>query len=214
MARSYDLGRGHTRAQLNRWLGVISRWVPHGSCSTILDLGSGTGRYSGALAEHFRAQVIGVDPSEEMLAEARTKTASGVRHVRACAESLPLIQGSVDMVFISMVFHHFDDPIRAVRECHRVLRAGATVCLRAATTEQIDRYAYVPFFPESRAILGRSLNPRGFIEATFASGGFQQSCYDLVWTLLPSAGFVRRMGNCAAAIPFPNLFFGFKKATL
>lgn len=58
----------------------------------------------------------------------------------------------------------------------------ATVCLRAATTEQIDQYAYVPFFPETRAILRRSLNPREFIEATFASCGFEQRCHELVWS--------------------------------
>jgi ubiquinone/menaquinone biosynthesis C-methylase UbiE len=88
---------GNNGAQLNRWLAVICRWVPNGPLSTILDLACGTGRYSGALAQPFRAQVIGVDPSEKMLAEARTKTTGEVRYVRACAESLPLIQSSVDM---------------------------------------------------------------------------------------------------------------------
>jgi len=146
IARSYDLGRWYTAAQLDRWLAVISRWIPKNSLTTILDLGCGTGRYSGALAEHFRAHVIGVDPSGKMLAEASGKIAGKIGYVRACAESLPLGQESISMVFISMVFHHFDDPIRAVHECHRVLRPGATVCLRAATTEQIDQYAYVPFF--------------------------------------------------------------------
>jgi hypothetical protein len=150
--------------------------------SAILDLGCGTGRYSGALAQHFRTRVIGVDPSAKMLAEARTKVAGEVRFVRACAESLPLMQCSVEMVFMSMVFHHLNDPIRAASECHRVLRPDAIVCLRTATTEQIDSYAYVPFFPESRAILSRSLTPRRFIEATFTRAGFQQIGYDLVWS--------------------------------
>jgi ubiquinone/menaquinone biosynthesis C-methylase UbiE len=182
IARAYDHGRGYTTAQLNRWLAVISGCIPNGSLSAILDLGCGTGRYSGALAEHFHARVVAVDPSEKMLAEARTKAAGEVAYMRACAESLPLSQGSVDMVFVSMVFHHFDDPVRAAHECHRVLRPGAAVCLRAATTEQIDRYAYVPFFPESRDILRRSLNPRRFIESTFASAGFQRCEYELVWS--------------------------------
>jgi ubiquinone/menaquinone biosynthesis C-methylase UbiE len=45
--------------------------------SKILDLSCETGRYSGALAERFCTQVIGLDLSEKMLAEARPKTASG-----------------------------------------------------------------------------------------------------------------------------------------
>jgi len=62
LARAYDLGRGYTTEQLNRWLVVISRSGRRDSFSMILDLGCGTGRYSGALAEHFRTRVIGVDP--------------------------------------------------------------------------------------------------------------------------------------------------------
>ena len=149
LARAYDLGRGYTTEQLNRWLVVISRSGRRDSFSMILDLGCGTGRYSGALAEHFRTRVIGVDPSAKMLAVARTKANGEIRYVRACAESLPLIQCSVEMVFMSMVFHHLNDPLRAAHECHRVLRPGAMVCLRAATTDQIHRYAYVPFFPRA-----------------------------------------------------------------
>jgi ubiquinone/menaquinone biosynthesis C-methylase UbiE len=182
IAQAYDLGRGYTAEQLNRWLAVISRWGRRDLFSAILDLGCGTGRYSGALAEHFHTRVIGVDPSAKMLAEARMKAAGEIRYVRACAESLPFMQCSIEMVFMSMVFHHLNDPLRAARECHRVLRPGAIVCLRAATIEQIDRYAYVPFFPESRVILRRSLNPRQFIEATFVGAGFEQIGYDLVWS--------------------------------
>ena len=131
MARSYDLGRGYTRAQLNRWLAVISRWYPMAHCQRYL---ISVAEQAGTPERSRSTSVLrlSASTSEKMLAEARTKTAGGVRYVRAGAESLPLIQGSVDMVFISMVFHHFDDPIRAVRECRRVLRAGAIVCLRAA----------------------------------------------------------------------------------
>jgi ubiquinone/menaquinone biosynthesis C-methylase UbiE len=182
MPRGYDLGRGYSATQLDRWLEVISGSVPQYSLAAILDLGCGTGRYSVALAEHFDARVIALDPSEKMLAEARRKAIDQVGYVRACGESLPLAQGSVDMVFISMVFHHFDDAVRAVRECHRVLRPGRAVCLRAGTTEQIDQYAYVPFFPETRAILRRSLKARESIESTFAAGEFELGYHEIVWS--------------------------------
>ena len=180
MPQAYDAGRGYSRAQLGRWLRIISGAVSEDPLAVIGDVGCGTGRYSGALAEHFQARVIGLDPSEKMLAEARHKPADQVAYVRAPAEALPLARESVDMVFISMVFHHFDDPANAVHECRRVLRPGAAICLRAGTTEQIDRYAYVPFFPETRAILRSVLQPRDFIESTFAAGGFELSRHELV----------------------------------
>ena len=132
MPGAYDAGRGYSPAVLALWLDAISRAVPKGAVSDILDIGCGTGRYSTALAAHFNARVIAVDPSEKMLAEARKKATEAVCYERAFAESLPLPDASIDLVFMSMVFHHFDDPDQAVRECRRVLRQGGTVCLRAA----------------------------------------------------------------------------------
>ena len=107
---AYDAGRGYSPKVLTGWLDVVSRLVPKEAVSEILDIGCGTGRYSTALAAHFDARVVAVDPSEKMLAEARKKASERVRYERAFAEALPLPDASVDMVFMSMVFHHFDDP--------------------------------------------------------------------------------------------------------
>jgi ubiquinone/menaquinone biosynthesis C-methylase UbiE len=84
------------------------------------------------------------------------------------------------MVFMSMVFHHFDDPNQAVRECRRALRQGGTVCLRAGTIDRIGTYPYVPFFPRSGAILNDVLQSQTVIETIFASAGFQPVCHQLI----------------------------------
>jgi SAM-dependent methyltransferase len=84
------------------------------------------------------------------------------------------------MVFMSMVFHHFDDPDQAVRECRRALRWGGTVCLRAGTIDRIGTYPYVPFFPRSVAILNNVLQSQKSIETIFASAGFQSICHQLI----------------------------------
>lgn len=180
MPAAYDAGRGYAPRVLAYWLDVISKSVPKGSVSEILDLGCGTGRYSNALADFFDATVIAIDPSEKMLAEARRKASPRVRHERASAESLPLPNASVDMVFISMAFHHFDRPDRAAAECRRVLRADGSVCLRAGTIDRIENYAYVEFFPGSRPILNRSLQSQSFIESTFASADFKLVRHELI----------------------------------
>ena len=177
---AYDAGRGYSPKVLTGWLDVVSRLVPKETVSEILDIGCGTGRYSTALAAHFDARVVAVDPSEKMLAEARKKVSERVRYERAFAESLPLPDASVDMVFMSMVFHHFDDPDRAVRECRRVLRRGGAVCLRAATIDRIGTYPYVPFFPRSRAILNDVLQSQETVETIFANAGFHLVRHQLV----------------------------------
>jgi ubiquinone/menaquinone biosynthesis C-methylase UbiE len=180
MPAAYDAGRGYSPSVLAYWLDIISQSVPKGSASQILDLGCGTGRYSNALADYYDASVIALDPSEKMLAEARRKASARVCCGRASAESIPLRDASVDMVFISMAFHHFEDPARAARECRRVLCVDGAVCLRAGTTERIEDYAYVEFFPGSRAILDRALQSQAFIESTFADAGFDLRHHQLV----------------------------------
>jgi ubiquinone/menaquinone biosynthesis C-methylase UbiE len=180
MPRAYDSGRSYSPEQLARWLDVVSESIGPVSTEMILDLGCGTGRYSNALANRLRGHVIGLEPSAKMLAEAKRKASTRVTLVRGSGESLPLASESIDMVFMSMVFHHFKDACAAVRECRRVLRAGRFACLRAGTIEQIDNYAYVPFFPGTRMILERTLTPRASIESTFVVGGFELVSHRLV----------------------------------
>jgi SAM-dependent methyltransferase len=177
---SYDAGRGYSPATLAMWLDRISRCAPRDKLSTIVDLGCGTGRYSAALANHFSARVIAIDRSAKMLAELRKKPAPGVALARANGESLPLRDASIDMVFMSMVFHHFEDPRGAMRECRRVLRTGGTVCLRAATSNRIATYPYVPFFSRSRAILEATLQTQERIEVIFHDAGFELMRHELV----------------------------------
>ena len=180
MPAGYDAGRGYSPGVLAHWLEIISQSVPKGSVSRILDLGCGTGRYSNALADYFEASVVGIDPSEKMLAQARRKASARVRYERASGEAIPLGDASVDMVFISMAFHHFEHPDRAAAECRRVLRQNGTVCLRAGTMERIEDYAYVPFFPGSRSILNRVLQSQAFIESIFARARFKLVRHELV----------------------------------
>ena len=75
---AYDRGRDHGPEVLNLWMSVIESHLAGGSVSMILDLGCGTGRFSDSLASRFGARVVGLDPSEKMLDQARRKR-SGAR---------------------------------------------------------------------------------------------------------------------------------------
>jgi ubiquinone/menaquinone biosynthesis C-methylase UbiE len=130
MPSAYDAGRGYAPAVLAFWLNTIAAPLAGQRIGDILDLGCGTGRYTAALAAHFGARAVGVDPSEKMLAEARRKGGRNTRFLRGSGEAIPLADDSVDMVFMSMVFHHFGGPKAAAKECYRVLREGGVACLR------------------------------------------------------------------------------------
>lgn len=104
--------------------------------SLVIDLGCGTGCFSELLAAHFGVQVIGIDPSQKMVDQARQRPATGnVVYRQGSGEALPLPDNSADLVFMSMIYHHLTDPTAVARECHRVLREGGYACIRNATCE-------------------------------------------------------------------------------
>ena len=180
IAASYDAGRGYSPKTMQLWLSVIESAIEGLSVEHILDLGCGTGRYSIALANHFGARVTGVDPSEKMLAEARKKACEGVHFMRGTAETIPLADGSVDLVFISMALHHFDDAQRAARECHRVLRPGGMICLRGGTPDRSESYLYSRFFPRALSLMHATLAPAATMEAIFTRAGFERERHVIV----------------------------------
>ena len=169
----YDRGRDHGPEVLDLWMKVVASYVDKDNIKTIVDLGCGTGRFSEALAIHFDAEVIGIDPSEKMLEQAQKKLRDHrVRYQPGSAEAIPLGDDSVDLIYMSMTFHHFSDPMLAARECGRILRDGGTACLRACVRDRIPSYPYVEFFPESHPILEADLPTWHFVCDVFESAGF------------------------------------------
>lgn len=178
---AYDRGRNHGPEVLDLWMKVVSSHVEGQHIKTILDLGCGTGRFSEALALRFDADVIGIDPSTKMLEQARSKQHDArIRYESGHGESIPLASDSVDLVFMSMVFHHFADPKLAASECRRVLRTGGTVFLRGGVRDHIALYPYVDFFPESVRVLEECLSTSAFVREVFESAGFRTVAAEVV----------------------------------
>src|SRR5262249_30804676 len=134
IAASYERARALTPEAMSLWKRLLTLDVERGAVSRAVDLGCGTGRFSGLLAAEFNCPVVGVDPSKTMLAEARRKPISHkVYYVEGTGDALPIADRSVDLVFMSMVYHHFVDPAAVARECRRVLGSGGYVCVRNST---------------------------------------------------------------------------------
>lgn len=172
LAEGYDRARSHGPEVLALWLQTVASYAEGRPVARIVDVGCGTGRHAAALAEHFGAEVIGVDPSRKMLEVARAKAASRrVRYELGRGEALPVEDGWADLVFASMVFHHLEDPLQMARECRRVLRAGGFVFLRNGVRERAREYPYVPFFPASVPLLLERLPARASVVEAFARAG-------------------------------------------
>ena len=170
----YDRARDHGPEVIHLWTHAIATHLEGLSVTRILDLGCGTGRFSEALADRFNANVIGLDPSLKMLQRAREKQRDArVQYQHGRAEVIPLPSASQDLIFMSMSFHHFRDPIAAARECRRVLQRNGRVVIRTGTREQIASYPYLPFFASSRPIMEQVLPSSGEIRDTFAVAGLR-----------------------------------------
>jgi SAM-dependent methyltransferase len=89
------------------------------------DLGCGTGVVATELAPYVE-RVIAVDESKAMLAAARRRV-SGCTNIELRAgalEALPVADGELDAAVLSLVLHYVPDPLRALAEARRAVRAG------------------------------------------------------------------------------------------
>lgn len=181
IAAGYNRGRDHGPAFRTQWMQAIAARVEPQSIRRALDLGCGTGRFSQELAGHFDCSVAGIDPSLKMLNEARAAL-QRERVFYACgnAEAIPLESRSVDLIFISMVFHHFTNPQLAAQECRRVLRPNGRVCLRTGSREKVPNYPYVPYFPASRPLLDQHLPTLKSQQEAFEAAGFATLFEDVI----------------------------------
>jgi len=96
---------------------------------TIVDIGCGTGRFLRRAATVWPgAQLCGVDPAVNMIAEAKRLNPKASFTV-GFAEQIPLPGASADIVVSSLSFHHWADQQKGVYEIARVLRPGGLFCL-------------------------------------------------------------------------------------
>jgi malonyl-CoA O-methyltransferase len=142
----------------------------------ILDLGCGSGGCAAGLKKSFRkAQVLGLDISGKMLAEARRK--AGLRRlfrlVRADMSRLPLSNQSVDMVFANLSTYWAPDPEALFAEIRRILRSEGmflftgfgpgTLRQLAEAGSRLDESIQMPVFPDLLET-GDALAAAGFRE--------------------------------------------------
>ncbi len=111
-----------------------------------LDIGGGTGNYTIALQrESF--QLIGIDPSIEMLAKAKEENEKISWQV-GVAENTGLETESIDGVTAILTIHHWADLEKGFSELSRVLKVGGRMVIFASTPNQMAGYWLNHYFPK------------------------------------------------------------------
>jgi ubiquinone/menaquinone biosynthesis C-methylase UbiE len=150
---TYATGRSLSPDVVEQWMQAVATCIDPSTVERVIDLGAGTGRFSTHLAATLAARVIAVDPARSMLRQVDR----GIECVAARAERLPFPSGVTDLVFASMVIHHFDDFDVAAAEILRVLRPRGHLLVRTCFADSLDP-PYHRFFPSVGGI-DRSLLP-------------------------------------------------------
>lgn len=107
--------------------------------ATVLDIGCGTGRLGLHVAERLGpdGRFIGIDPLEERIRIANSKRKpANARFEVGTGEDLGFLDcESVDVVYLSAVFHWITAKEKALREIARVLKPGGRVGLTTGAKE-------------------------------------------------------------------------------
>jgi len=117
---------------------------------------------------------VGIDKSPEMLARARSKNEKAcVRWVLGDVHLPPVLSESFDCALMSLMLHHFDEPVVAFRAAFDALRQGGMLLVRQGTLEQIMDDPAHRFFPEAVTIDRKRTPLRVEVEMWLTEAGFK-----------------------------------------
>ena len=184
--QDYARGRALTGPQLQAWIDAFAAVLPGRRPLAGLDVGSGTGRFTPALARTF-GPVTGVEPSDRMreIAQAQSVHPS-VRYLAGSAEHMPVRSGSADYALMFLSWHHVQDKPRAVRELARVLRPAGRLLLRGNFSDHHPRPWWLEHFPRGLEADAALFQPLHEVIAMFTADGWRVASFGMVTA--PSCG--------------------------
>jgi len=185
--QDYARGRALSEQQLQAWISAFGALLPERRPLAGLDVGSGTGRFTPALARAF-GPVTGVEPSVRMreIAQAQSQH-PGVRYLAGSAEDMPVPSGRADYALMFLSWHHVQDKPRAARELARVLRPAGRLLLRSNFSDHIPPSGWwLEHFPRGFEVDAALFQPLHEVIATFTSAGWRVASFGTVTE--PSSG--------------------------
>jgi ubiquinone/menaquinone biosynthesis C-methylase UbiE len=149
---TYDQGRALPEEVFEAWRGLLAGCLA-GPPGPVLDVGAGTGIWSGRLARWFGVPVLAIEPADGMRAAARRKALPpAVRLLGGSGGAIPLRDGAAGAAWLSTVIHHLPDLGASAGELARVLLPGAAVAIRSSFPGRHDEIPLFHYFPAARRV--------------------------------------------------------------
>jgi ubiquinone/menaquinone biosynthesis C-methylase UbiE len=137
IAKYYDKVRSDAAPAL------LSKIIEYGKIdenSTVLDVGCGTGRFTLSLPA-VKNLFCALEPSAEMLRQALAKDKDKtVQWIRGDGQHSPFTGSLFDCVYMTAVVHHLEHKDIALKEVHRVLKAGGTCVIMTFSHGAIKKH--------------------------------------------------------------------------
>jgi ubiquinone/menaquinone biosynthesis C-methylase UbiE len=181
----YAVGRAMAPGTLEAWMDAFAQWWPSRRPLRLLDLGSGVGRFTPALAARFGGPVYGVEPSVKMRAVAEASAGHpAVSYLAGEAAVIPLEDATIDGALMFLSLHHVPDLPAATTEIARVLRQNARLQIVSGFSDRAAGASWWHrFFPRAGEI-ERSMFPSAAqVVGPFAAAGLALVTLDRVRTL-------------------------------
>ena len=154
------------------------RWLAGEKTADVLDLGAGTGKLTRALVA-LGHRVTAVEPLAEMRSQLET-VVPGAAALDGSAESIPVPDGSADVVTAAQAFHWFDHE-KALPEIARVLRPRGRLALVWNSRDDRD-----PWMSRLSEILGNETveesDVRPVIDDSGVFGPVETACFSFAQT--------------------------------
>lgn len=147
----------------------FSQYVPTGV--KVVDLGCGDGMGSLKLAQ-AGYNVTGIDFSQVMieLAEEKSKQQLGLTFIQGDFTSLPFNDEEMEAAMVINSLEFTGDPLRVLREIHRIIKPGGHVCfgILGPTAEPRKKFSFDRLLGEE--VIMNTMQPWEFENLALASG--------------------------------------------
>ena len=174
-----------------RWRRALVDWIDARPEDRVLDVATGTGMVAQALHDRYGCTVVGLDPSADMLAVARTRGGVYETIVEGRAEALPFPDASFDHLSFTYLLRYVDDPAATMRELARVVKpAGRVAMVEFGLPDGVWRPLWWLY-----TRVGLRLGGRVFSAKWSGVGGFLGPSIERFWARHPLSAVERYWGE-------------------